>query len=147
MHSSLLSGINMWLNSVHQASMWLSNLHHASIIMAQYCASWLSVAHPQLIDVHQASAWFNAVYHTSICLNGSMLCIRHHYGTIIWLNAVHASIYGPMLCIRHHNIAQTVHYASISLDAVHPQLKLCIMHQYGQERIKGRSVQLRSIRT
>ena len=96
-HSSYLSGINMWLNSVHQSSIWqccascINMAHfrsvicikHQSGIMAQYCAScikimvqsacapWLIVVHPQLIDVHQA-----------LILYGSVLCISHQYGSV-----------------------------------------------------------------
>ena len=72
---------------------------------AQWCASGTSID--------------NAQY-------GSILCIRHHYGTI-WLCAVQALIYGPMMCIRHHNMIQTVYYASVRLDA---WLEQCIMHQW-----------------
>ena len=104
--------------------------------------------HPWLKDVHQASVWFNAVCQASVWLNiaqccastaqwcaciwhqyGLMLSIKHHHGTI-WLNVVQASIYGPMLCIINiygSNLCIMYHW----LDAVHPWLKLCIMHQYG----------------
>ena len=73
-YGSMLSGINMWLNAVHQASIWqcimhlygsmlcimhwngpiwLNNLHHASI--------WLST-------MHQASKlWLNPVYPMAQC--------------------------------------------------------------------------------
>ena len=39
-------------------------------------------------------------------------------------------IYGPVMCIRHHNVAQTCALCiSKAIDAVHPYLELCIMHQ------------------
>ena len=75
--------------------------------------------------------WFDAVYQSPIWLNMAQWCVS---GIIL-------AQYGSMLC-RHQFMAQccasgitiqlkTVHHVSIWLDAVHPWLNLCIMHQYG----------------
>ena len=134
------SGINMvvhWyhasirLDAVHPQ---LNDVHQATI--------QLDAVHPQLNDVHQASIWLCIMhqYGLMLCIHGSMmsirhqcgsnLCIMHQYGSV-WLIAVQASIHGLMLCIRQIWLKPVaVHHVSVWLGAVHPWLKLCIIHQY-----------------
>ena len=133
-----LNAVDPWLIAWHASDNSMAQCCASGISMAQCCVSgismavhhaaiWLDAVHQRLTDVHQPSVWFNAVCRASIWLNAvNQAC----YGTI-WLNAVQALIYVLMMCIRHHNAVQTVHYVSVSLDAVHPWLELCIMHEYG----------------
>ena len=88
-----------------------------SIWLSTACTSCIINMAQMLCIVHQ--------YDSMLCIHGSVLCIRHHYGKIIMAQCCAGINLWP------NAVAICIMYQYAWLDAMRPWLKLCFMHQYG----------------